>query len=357
MSVPAVEKERMSSVHPRAIVLHGEISPEAPPDEQDTLLQAEAIADSLGRLGFAVDRLTATLDLDRLRRELLARSPGLVFNLVESLGGSGRLIPFVPALLDELDIPYTGVPTPGLFLTSHKILAKRMLARHGIATPDWIEARDAACALAAGHSRRWILKSVWEHASLGMDDAAVVRLSDGDVPMSERLAAKMRRHGGEWFAELYIEGREFNISLVEEPGGPGVLPLAEIAFESFPEDKPRIVSYRAKWEPDSFEYRHTVRRFPDFTGNAEAERLGARLRSLALDCWGVFALRGYARVDVRLDEGGTPWVLEVNANPCLAPDAGLTAAAAEAGMDFDRLIATVVAAARAAHPEIPGHRR
>jgi D-alanine-D-alanine ligase len=77
-----------------------------------------------------------------------------------------------------------------------------------------------------------------------------------------------------------------------------------------------------------------------------------RLRAVALDCARVFDLHGYARVDVRVDEAGTPWVLEVNVNPCLSPDAGFAAAAAAAGLDapavLQRIIADLVGAAGAA---------
>jgi D-alanine-D-alanine ligase len=167
------------------------------------------------------------------------------------------------------------------------------------------------------------------------------------------LTAKRRRHGGEWFAEAYVEGREFNISIIENRDGPQVLPLAEIVFEAFPADKPRIVGYRAKWEPDSFEYRHTVRRFPDLNGEPDGSALSARMRAAALRCWDIFGLRGYARVDVRVDTDGRVWVLELNANPCLTPDAGFPAAAERAGLAYDRLIERVAAAAQTAPSSAP----
>ena len=118
-----------------------------------------------------------------------------------------------------------------------------------------------------------------------------------------------------------------------------MLPPAEIVFDGYPPGKPRIVGYRAKWDAESFEYRHTVRSF-------EFERRDAplvdSLRSLALRCWELFGLRGYARVDFRVDAAGRPWILEVNANPCLSPDAGFAAAAARAGLSFERVVERIV---------------
>jgi len=136
-------RKRAATLQPaagaRVTVLHGAVPPEAPPDEQDTLVQAAAVTAALQRGGFAAEPLAATLNLEALRAELIAREPALVFNLVESLAGSGRLIPLVPALLEELRLPYTGAPLGALFLSSNKLLAKRLLALQGVPTPAWIE--------------------------------------------------------------------------------------------------------------------------------------------------------------------------------------------------------------------------
>ena len=139
------------------------------------------------------------------------------------------------------------------------------------------------------------------------------------------MSRLQEKQGGECFAEAYIDGREFNLSLLASKAGPQVLPPAEIRFEDYPEGKTRIVGYRAKWHESSFEYLHTVRSF-EFP--PEDDELLSRLKDLAVRCWSLFDLRGYARVDFRVDRDGRPWVLEVNVNPCLSPDAGFFAAAA-----------------------------
>ena len=105
----------------------------------------------------------------------------------------------------------------------------------------------------------------------------------------------------------------------------------EMLFIDYPAEKRRIVDYAAKWHAGSFEFRNTVRRF-DFD---EGDRpLLAQLEAIAGSCWRLFGLRGYARVDCRVDAAGRPWVLEVNINPCLSPDAGFAAAAARRGLDL-----------------------
>ncbi len=92
-----------------------------------------------------------------------------------------------------------------------------------------------------------------------------------------------------------------------------VLPPAEIRFINYDNGKPKVLGYKAKWMPDSFEYINTTRHF-DFSPNDTD--LIAQLESIATHCWSLFDLTGYARVDFRVDSKGVPYVLEINANPC-----------------------------------------
>jgi D-alanine-D-alanine ligase len=153
------------------------------------------------------------------------------------------------------------------------------------------------------------------------------------------LEARAQELGGACFAERYIAGREFNLSLLAGPAGPQVLPPAEIVFDGFTDDMPRIVDYRAKWDAAAFAYHHTPRRF-DFAANDHD--LLTRLQVMARHCWESFGLQGYARVDFRVDEAGRAWVLEINANPCLAPDAGFAAALERAGVSYAEAVGRIL---------------
>jgi D-alanine-D-alanine ligase len=308
----------------RAVILHDVHAAQGPPDQSDTLVEAGALAAALRELGFEPEVVPAGLDLASLERTLGDLAPAVVVNLVESLEGRGRLLHLVPALLESLGLPFTGCSAAALALSSDKPLAKRLLASAGLPTPAAFAPRT--------RTGRWIVKSVWEHASLGLDDAAIVS--------AERVAQTIERRraelGGDWFGEEFVPGRELNVALLAEPAGPRALPVAEIRFDAFPADKPRIVGYAAKWDVESFEYRNTPRSF------AVEPELAERVRLLALDCWALFRLDGYARVDFRVDEHGAPWILEVNANPCLSPDAGFAAALVEAGIGYEAAVATVI---------------
>jgi D-alanine-D-alanine ligase len=333
----------------RVVVLHEEPPAEPRPDEQDGQAQARAVARRLEELGHAVVRLPFGLDLGAARRALAELAPERVVNLVESVGGSGRLLHLAPALLEALRIPFTGAGSAAMLATSDKLAAKRLLAAAGLPTPAWLEARGAGAGAESGAGAgaecgagRWVLKPVCEDASIGIGDDAVVACREPGR-LLDLVAERGARLGSEVFAEAYVEGRELNLSLLAKGDGVEVLPPAEILFEGFPAGKPRIVGYAAKWDAASFEFRHTPRRF-DFPA-ADAILLG-ELEGLARRAWSLFGLSGYARVDFRVDAAGRPWILELNANPCLSEDAGFAAAAARANLGPREVVERILAAAR-----------
>jgi len=328
----------------RVAVVHHAVPPEAPADEQDVLEQAAAVVSALRQLGHEAVAFPCGLDLERVRRELTTRGIEIVFNLVESLDGTGRLIHLFPFLLDAMGLPYTGATALSQMITSHKVLAKERLRAHGIATPDWVGPFPKAGSGIEGDSPsgedpngRWIIKSLWEHASVGLDAHSIVKGTQADP--AAVLPERANRLGGACFAERFVEGREFNLSLLTAPKGPQVLPPAEILFEDFAPEAPRVVDYQAKWDPASHAYHHTPRRF-DFP--ADDRPLLLELEETARRCWNLFPLRGYARVDFRVDGDGKPWVLEINANPCLSPDAGFAAALTQAGISFPDAVERIV---------------
>lgn len=315
-----------------ALVIHEAIAAGARPDENDTLDQVRHVSAALQASGWTVSVLAADLDLATVQREILRQNPTLVFNLVESLGGDGRLIHFVPTLLQSCRIPFTGSAADAIYVSSQKRLAKQLMRANGIATPADFGPGDAYF----GENTSWIVKSVWEHASLGLDDGCVVN----SLPAArKRFRACKAQHGGEWFAEEFIDGREFNLSLVEVNGRPELLPVAEMTFVDYPTGKPRIVGYAAKWDQAAPEYTATQRVF----GKLPAAELDV-LRNVALQCWTVFGLKGYARVDIRMDRKGKPWVLEINTNPCLTPDSGFVAAVTNSGRSYKQVIDLITAA-------------
>lgn len=320
----------------KAAILHAAIAKDPPPDELDTLLQVQAVGGALAKLGHQVVTVPFSLDLAAARESLRRHAPDLAFNLVEAVEGAGRLIHLAPALLEFLGIPYTGSGSEALFATSNKVLAKQLLRAHAVPTPPWHTLADLADdgPLPRG---TYIVKSIWEHASVGLDEDSVLEAASRQE-LREACLERSRGPGGECFAEAFVDGREFNVALLASEGGPQVLPPSEIVFEDYAPGKPKVVGYRAKWHEHSFEYTHTPRRFEFPPDDAP---LLAALADIARRCWRIFGLRGYARVDFRLDASGTPQVLEVNANPCLTPEAGYAATLAQAGIPYEKAITRI----------------
>jgi D-alanine-D-alanine ligase len=322
----------------KVVVLYDRIAKEAKnPDQSDALVQAEAIGRTLSHLGHEPVDMTFSLDLKGFLQEIRDAYPQLVFNLVESVNGHGRLIHFPASILELLAIPYTGAPADALYLTSGKILTKKILAGAGIPTPSYHSPGDLR-RKSIPLNGPYIIKSVWEHASVGLEESSVL-----PVKSSGQLLAEMEKRraslGGDCFAEQFIDGREFNLSVLASREGPEVLPPAEMKFMDYPPGKWKVVGYRAKWDEASFESLHTQRSF-EF---AKTERpLLQTLTDIAKKCWQLFGLRGYARVDFRVDERNQPWVLEINANPCLSPDAGFVAAASQAGLSYRQVVERII---------------
>src|SRR5262249_39144144 len=137
-------------------------------------------------------------------------------------------------------------------------------------------------------------------------------------------------------AERYVEGRELNVTLIGNGAELRVLPLHEIDFAAMPADRPRIVSYAAKWEEDHVDYAGTK---PVPLRDA-SPALVPPVEQVARAAWDALGLRDYGRIDLRVDAAG-PWVIDVNPNPDISPDAGVTRAARIAGMSYPELIAHI----------------
>ncbi len=180
---------------------------------------------------------------------------------------------------------------------------------------------------------RYIIKPIWEDGSLGITGKSVFTFTP-----EYRKELKDYRDS-HWLIEDYIDGREFNVTVLASDNGPEVMPPAEMTFRNYDESMPKIVDFKAKWEVGSFEYQNTIRHFPGDTMNPVLKQ---RIMDTALRCWNVFGLRGYARVDMRIDHNDNPFVIEVNANPCISPDSGVVAAIAAAGLPFTAVLSRII---------------
>lgn len=325
----------------RIVILHNAVSATAGLDDQETLWQAQEIARAITTLGYPVQTLSCHEDLAALSDELQSMQPDLVFNLVESFAGNSAAIHLPALLCEKLHIPYTGANAAAIALTTNKLLTKRWLKAGNLPTPNWYSYDE--CVQLTDLTTPYIVKSVTEDGSLGIEQTSIVACAQD---LRRVLADRNQRFGGDWFAEHYIPGREFNISVLSHQQAVTVLPPAELIFNNLPHDVKPIVDYAAKWEDDSLMAQATARQF-EF--GAEDKPLLTQLKALSEACMRWFKVDGFARIDFRVDAQGAPYILEVNANPSLAPDAGFAAAALRAGMDYPQLIHHLLSIARSQH--------
>jgi D-alanine-D-alanine ligase len=266
----------------------------------------------------------------------MAFAPDVVFNLCESLSGDARFEPLLPLLLEHAGVAYTGSPPLTLGLALHKNKAKGVLRAAGVPTPD------AVCLQTGDVSAvtlpfPLIVKPSREDASTGISAQSVVHER---ADLERQVRAVLARYRQPALVERYIEGREIYVSMLGRRGAAvDLLPLHEIDFSEMPAGRPRIVSFAAKWDESSVEYRGTKPvRCAGLPGD-----VAAQIAVVARAAWAAMELRDYGRLDIRLAADGTPYVIDVNPNCDLSESAGGFARAGRAaGLGYDEVVRRIV---------------
>jgi D-alanine-D-alanine ligase len=316
-------------------LIHNQPIPPGQPNWEssaDVMTQVEAIERALTGLGRQGRRIPFTRDLDRFVKAVRENRIGAAINLCETIDEDPQFAGHPAAVLELLGIPFSGSPSAAIASSTDKQLAKLILKGGGVQTPGSLYYNGSFDASPELLHFPVILKPQCQDASIGIDQESVI----GSAAQLQARAEDFHRQFGPFLAEEFIDGREFNVSVVGN-AELRVMPIAEIDFSGFPRELFNIVGYRAKWDEDSLEYRESKRIFPVLEAS-----LQERLESTAKRCYRLFGLRDYGRVDVRVSGGGPIHVLEVNANPCLSPDAGFAAAARQAGMDYRDMVAQLL---------------
>jgi D-alanine-D-alanine ligase len=282
--------------------------------EREALETAAIVAEELQASGHRLSRLGINHDPMPLLHLIREDRPAAVFNLFEGTAMQGQTEATVAGLLEWAQVPFTGSPSLALTIARDKPRAKLLLQGAGLPTPAFRMA-DQLPVSAEGLNWPVILKPAREDASIGLDQESVVS-SPGQL--NERTERLLRSYGPPVLIEEYVAGREFNLTVIEDPS-PRVLPIAEIAFATAEPNLWPIVTYDAKWKPESRDFLASPPRCPADV----APHLEEQLRWLALQAFQLLGCRQYARIDFRVDDRGHPFILEVNPNPDLHPDSGL----------------------------------
>ncbi len=328
------------------LVLHNQpLLPDSHPDaesEREILYTTEHVCAALRRAGLDVALLAVGRDPAALVEGVCRHRPDVVFNLFEGLGQADDAITevSVAALLEWLGVPFTGSPALAIALARSKPMSKYVLHAAGLPTPGFLvvdapRPPDSALALksAIGPGRlRWpvIVKAASQDASVGIDQGSVVSTR---AQLRKRVGVLLERYGPPVMVEQYVEGRELTVGILEAPE-PRALPPSEFVFMPRDHAAWNIVTYDAKWHVGSVDFQHTAFR----ERAVVTPELGEQLDGLALRAYRLLGLRDSGRVDFRVTPAGELFILEVNANPDLSPQAALADGASSIGLSYGQLV-------------------
>jgi D-alanine-D-alanine ligase len=298
--------------------------------EKEPLLVEEAVEKSLRAHGHEV---VAVPIRDQLWEPLRQFDPNewLIFNLCESIRDKSYLEPYVISVYEYLHFRYTGSSRLTLSTCLNKARTKEILKAHGIPTAPFQVITPPTVQRQLDFPL--FVKPVAEDASLGITVNSVVE-TERELRQQVRFIWDTYRQPA--LVESFIDGREFNVTLLGNEN-PRVLPLSEINFRHIEDPRKRIVTFKGKWIADSDDYRLTQVISPARANQA----LHDKISSVAVRAYQSMGLRDYGRVDLRV-HNGTPYVLEVNPNADLSPDAGIARAARVAGMSYADLSDEIV---------------
>lgn len=309
--------------------------------EYDTPATLQAVREAIASAGHEVIDLEATADL----ASVLAASPvDLVFNMAEGIKGRNRESQ-VPALLELLDIPYSGSDPATMSIALDKALAKRIVRQHGILTPDFFVMQTGKERLAKDCQFPLIVKPVAEGSSKGVHATSVV---ENEAELREAAREMIAKYDQPALVEEYIGGREFTVGLLGERR-PKVLPPMEIVFLDEAEHRP-IYSFEFKQD-----WSKKIRY--DVPARIETAQLRA-LERAARECFIALGCRDVARVDFRMDAAGKVYFLECNPLPGLTPGwSDLVLISKAAGIEYNALINEILSGAIRRYKERERERR
>ncbi|MEW6088564.1 MAG: ATP-grasp domain-containing protein [bacterium] len=316
---------------------HGNLTP-----YQDISKQIELINSALIDMDYSVFSISVGDDVVRFLKAINDEKVDLVFNLCESVFGESTKEMNIPAILDLLNLPYTGSSALTLGLTLDKSIAKGIMISNKINTPEYrvfYKELDKTDGSIIGEIEfPVIIKPLLEHGSLGISQKSVVNSPKQLITQVNELIARYKQPA---IAEEFITGREIYVPIIGNKNEETVLAMSEIDFTKMPKNKFPILSYMGKWETESIEYKKTTPVCPIDLSNDIYEEI----RNVALKIFRIMDCRDYARIDIRLTEENIPYVIDINPNPCLDEDAGFAVSAKVSGIEYPELLNMIIRSA------------
>jgi D-alanine-D-alanine ligase len=321
----------------KVAILHGADAAGPPADPV-----LEDVASALRGRGHDAALLTMDHPIEPVISALRTRAPDLVFNLTESFLGKSALDSALAGLLNLLGLRYTGSSPSGLMLAGDKSLSKKVLRFHGIRTPEFATLYRGALDHAGDLAFPVIVKPPQEDASLGITEKSVVK----DLrELLGRMDELQQAYQQPVLVEEFIDGREFYVGVLGNANAQA-LPVIELDFSGDPANTLRIASWDVKWgEGESGGQAASP---PEsIVATDLPEDLVQRMQATALEAFHALRLRDYARIDLRVNDAGEVFVIEVNPNCYLESKSEFAMAAAAADIAYDELISRIIGLAAA----------
>jgi D-alanine-D-alanine ligase len=264
--------------------------------------------------------------------------PDIVFNFAEGLNGFNRESQ-IPAILEMLQIPYTGSDALTLGICLDKSRAKEILTYHKIPNANFLVVNRIEDIENFSSDYPLIVKPISEGSSKGIFSSSLVK---NKLELEDEVRRIIFSYNQPALIEEFLPGREFTVAVLGNDDETEILPIIEIRYEDFPEDVIPMYSYEAKWILDTKENTFDVFECPAKL-NAELEN---KLRQTALKTYNVLRCKDWSRIDVRLDKNGVPNIIEINPLPGIMPDpnenSSFPKAARAAGMSYNKMIQKVL---------------
>ncbi len=278
---------------------------------------AERIVEILSK-DFDVELLPLSNDIVPFVNELKKISPHAIFNLCEAFADKSIGEMFVASIYELIGIPYTGSPPLTIGICLNKMLAKKILIHNGLPTPPGFLLHEIE--KIEKDAFPLILKPISEDGSVGIFKENVIFNRSELKNKVEKILSKINVP---MFLEKFVDGRELNISFL----GGEPLCIGEIIFKIYPP----ILTYDGKWSDNSEDDLGTIPNYPADLKEEEREKI----IKIAKEAYYIFSLRDYARVDMRMDEKGEVFIIDINPNPDLSEDAGFSRALKAKGIKYE----------------------
>ena len=233
----------------------------------------------------------------------------VIFNVCERINNSSLLEPHAAAILDCLGTPYTGSNPLTLALCIDKVKVKKLLEHAGLPTPrfDYVFSKDEP--IREDLRYPLMVKLANTDNSIGIsNDSVVTSLKQ----LKDQVAMLLEKYNRPVLIEEYIEGDEVDVSIMGNESRVKVLPLSRSVFDDLPKGTWGIYPFQAKWDDNSVYEKIRVERPAKYS-----QKLSALISEICLDAYNIVDCHDYARVEVRVDKQGNPYILEVNPNPSI----------------------------------------